>query len=165
MSSQDARRTTDPRAICESIAYHAKEMTPYLLPPAGVDPASQDPAVVRHLAVQAAAYALAAFDPQDAFATAQVRSILMMTHLALRPHNPDALARRLWSTVIMTVKSFEDRQKRMRMQVEPPIPGRRRKHPVQREMPPVVRLAEGMTHWLDLIADPELRRRLDPMVG
>jgi hypothetical protein len=165
MSTPDARRTTDPRAICELISFHANEMTPYLLPPAGLDPAGQDPAVVRLLAVQAASYALAAFDPQDAVEAVQVRGILMMAHMALRPVNPDALVRRLWSTVIMLVKALEDRQRWMRMRVEPPIPGRRRKQPVQREMPPVVRLAAGMTHWLDLVADPELRRRLDPMAG
>jgi hypothetical protein len=61
----------------------------------------------------------------------------------------------------MLLKSLEERQVWMRLRDAPPIPGRRRKTPRQLEMPPMVPLPEGVAHWLDLITDPTLRRRLD----
>jgi hypothetical protein len=155
------RQNADPGAIRKVLAYHAHELAPYMMAPAALDPPGTDPAAARRLAEQAALYAMAAFDPQDAVDAMLVRSILMTNHMALDPRGTDALSRYLRATVTIVLRSLEQRQVRMRMRDEPPIPGRRRKTPKQREMPPVVPLPEGVAHWLDLVTDPELRRRLD----
>jgi hypothetical protein len=143
---------------------HAQEIAAYLLPPVGLELARNDPAKARQLAVQAAVYALAAFDPQDAFDASTVRGILMTTHMALRPGHSDALTRYMQAAAAAHVKLLEQRQVRMRMYGAPHIPGRRRKAPRRLAAPPVVPLPDGVAHWLDLITDPALRRRLEPVL-
>jgi site-specific recombinase XerC len=149
--------------MSELLAFHAQELAPYMRPPGGPDAAGTDPTVARQLAEQTAAYAMAAFDPQDAVDAMFIRSIVMTGRLAtLRPDTPKALTRQLRSTAGMLTKSLQQRQVRMRMRDALPIPGRRRKTPRQLEAPPVMALPEGVAHWLELITDRTLRRRLEP---
>jgi len=155
------RQNADPGAFRKVLAYHAHELAPYMLPPAAPEPPGTDPAAARHLAEQAALYAMTAFDPRDAVDAMLIRSILMTNHAAQDPRGTDALRRSLRASMTMTLRTLEQRQVGRRMRDAPAIPGRRRKTVKQCETPPVVPLPAGVAHWLDLITDRALRRRLD----
>jgi hypothetical protein len=161
MPTQGAGRSAGPYRIGDLLALHARELAAFMLPPAARDPACADPTAARSLAEEAALYALAAFDPQDAADAAQIRTILTATACALDGKGTAALSRELWASAAMLLRAVEQRQVRMRMRDAPAIPGRRRTTPRQLETPSVVPLPEGVAHWLDLITDPALRRRLD----
>jgi hypothetical protein len=144
----------------ELLALHARELSKFLLPLVARDPAHADPTIARGLAEEAALYALAAFDPQDAIDVMQIRALLTTTYCAMDGRSTEALIRKMQATAAMVLRSLEARQVQMRMRDAPAIPGRRRKTPRQLEAPPAVPLPEGVTHWLELITDPALRGRL-----
>ena len=146
MPAQADRQNTDPSVLRAVLACHAHELAPLLVPPAGPESDGADQVVALHRAEQAAAYAMAAFDPQDAVDAMMVRTILMTSHAARCPSNPDALALRLRATITILLKSLDECQVRARMRDAPPIPGRRRKTPKRLDMPPVVPLPDGVAH-------------------
>ena len=155
------RRTSDPRHLSRLFAAHVQLLLPYLLPLTTLAPGRTDFRQVLHLARHAAAYALAAFDPQDEAEFFALRDILIDSHAAAQCDDRPDRARRLRARAATKLRSFEARRARLHQPAEPAEPGRRRRRQLPPEAPPVTLALEVTPHWLDLIADPVLRRRLD----
>lgn len=147
------RPLIDPPVPREVVLSAAHRLVPALGLPPGVRASAW-----REQALQAAAYAIAAFDPRDAVETMLVIDILAIAYCVARTRQDGIPRPQHQQRIAVMLRGLQRRQGRPPFYAAPSVPDA-----PESDIALTSRLdvrAWGYTPWQELIRDPGLRRRL-----